>query len=226
MTPHDASILSGDRLHLFWFDEKTIRVIELYIVSNSGEKTLVAKGEGQPSVSFKLPEGAANLEFQDGALGDRYVETPDGFGDTVPIRPGSGTYQVLFAFEMPYDRKLELVHPLSMPVNAVVILVPEGNIKIKSDMLQDAGARDVQGTQYHTYNGGALAAGDNLRLTLTGKPASGPSVGAGSSSNLVIGLSAFGLALILAGVWLFTARAVPSSLREESVGYADETLRR
>ena len=70
-------------------------------------------GEGQGTVRFSLPEGAANLEFQEGALGSRYVETADGFADTVPVRPGSETYQILFAFEMPYDRKLELVQPVT-----------------------------------------------------------------------------------------------------------------
>ena len=120
-------------------------MIELYIISNPGDKTVVPAADGQPAVTFKLPAGATNLEFQDGALGGRYIQTADGFGDTAPVRPGAGAYQVLFAYEMPYDRKLDLAQPISMPVGAVVILVPEGSIKIKSDLVQDEGVRDVQG---------------------------------------------------------------------------------
>jgi hypothetical protein len=155
-------------------------------------------------VTFKLPAGAANLEFQDGALGGRYIQTSDGFGDTAPVRPGAGAYQVLFAYEMPYDRKLDLALPISMPVGAVVVLVPEGSIKIKSDRVQDQGTRDVQGTQYHTYSSGALKQGDELNLTVTGNASgSSPSLTTSSTTSLVIGLGTFGLALILAGIWLF-----------------------
>jgi mono/diheme cytochrome c family protein len=204
-TTTDASILKADRLHLFFefVDAKTVRVIELYIISNPSDKTLVAES-GQPTVRFSLPKGASNLEFQDGALGGRYIQTSDGFGDTASVSPGSGSYEVLFAYEMPYDRKLDLEQVMSMPVDAVVILVPEGSIKIKSDVLQDSGSRDVQGTAYHTYSGNRLAAGETLRLTLTGRPSSGsPGLAASSQTNLFIGLSVFGVALIVAGVWLY-----------------------
>ena len=204
-TTTDTSILKADRLHLFFefVDAKTVRVIELYIISNPTDKTLVAE-PGKPTARFSLPKGATNLEFQDGALGGRYIQTPDGFGDTVSVSPGSGSYEVLFAYEMPYDRKLDLEQVMSMPVDAVVILVPEGSIKIKSDVLQDSGSRDVQGTAYHTYSGSRLAAGETLQLTLTGRPSSGsPGLAATSQTNLLIGLSVFGVALIVAGVWLY-----------------------
>jgi mono/diheme cytochrome c family protein len=205
-TTTDASILRADRLHLFFefIDEKTVRVIELYIISNPTDKTLVPPAPGEASVSFSLPEGATNLEFQDGALGGRYIALPGGFGDTVSIRPGSGSYETLYAYSMPYDRKLDLKLKAPMPVDAVVILVPEGQIKLKSDQLQDGGTRDVQGIQYHTYSGSLLAAGAELAMTLTGRPKSGtPSLAQTSNTDLVIGLSVFGLALVLAGGWMY-----------------------
>jgi hypothetical protein len=119
------------------------------------------------------------------------------------VRPGSGSYQVLFAFEMPYDRKLELSQQITIPTNALVILVPQGSINVKADGLTDAGTRDVQGVQYQMYNGNALAVGDTLNLSITGKPASGTGVSAGSQSDLLIGLGALGIVMIGAGVFLF-----------------------
>jgi len=205
-TTTDASLLRADRLHLFFefVDSQTVRVIELYIISNPTGKTLVAAEEGEPTIRFNLPEDASNLEFQDGALGGRYVEVPGGFGDTISIQPGSGSYEALFAYLMPYDRKLDLNLKMPLPVDAVVILVPEGDINIKSDMLVDGGVRDVQGTQYRSFSGSSLQTGAELSLTLTGRPSSSaPSISAGSSTNLIVGLSAFGVALILAGVWLY-----------------------
>ena len=206
-TTTDSSILTVDRMHLFFefLDEETVRVIELYIISNPTDETLVAAEEGGRTVNFTLPDGATNLEFQDGILGERYLETSGGFSDTIAVRPGSGTYEILYAYEMPYERKLDLVHPMAYPVEAVVILIPEDGVKVKSEMLSDDGTRDVQGVPYHLYNGGGLQAGDDLQLTLSGRPSGGdPSLFTGSSTGLIIGLAVFGVALILAGVWLFS----------------------
>lgn len=208
-TTTDASILSADRLHIFFefLDEETVRVVELYIVSNPTDQTLVPEEEGGTTVRFVLPDGASSPEFQDGALGGRYIQTTDGFGDTVSVRPGSGVYEIMYAYEMPYDRKLELEHQMLMPVGAVVVLVPEDGIKISGDNLEDSGTRDVQGVLYHLYSGGDLEAGENLSLTINGRPslAGSPSLSITDSTgtSLIIGLAVFGVALVVAGVWLF-----------------------
>jgi mono/diheme cytochrome c family protein len=217
-TSTDTSVLTADRLHLFFepVDDKTMRVIELYILSNPTNKTLVPAAEGQPTVSFSLPEGATNLEFQDGALGGRYIKTEDGFGDTAPIRPGSGSYELLFTYEMPYDRKLDLVQTVPVPVGAVVVLVPDNGLKVKGESLVDEGTRDVQGAQYRMYNGSSIPAGSNLSLTISGRPtSSNPSLTTGSSTNLVIGLGVFGIALIIAGVWIFRRSRVAADESED-----------
>ncbi len=202
----DPSFLSVDRLHYFfeYLDNSNLRVVELYIISNPTTKTLISGEPGQPIVKFSLPPGAVDLEFQDGALGDRYVKTEDGFGDTTPVRPGEGNYQVLFSYTLPFDRKLELDHRMSMDTNAIVILVPEDGIKIKGEGIQDGGTRDVQGVQYHMYNGNAFKSGEELQLTITGKPdATNPITAASSNQNLIIGVGVFGFVLIILGVWMF-----------------------
>ncbi len=219
-TTTDATILSVDRLHLFFefIDENTLRVIQLYIMSNPSNQTVVAAGEGEPTIRFKLPAGAQNLEFQDGVLGGRFVRTEDGFGDTVAIRPGASTYELLYAYDMPYDRKLELSQPMPYLVNAVVVLLPEGNVKIKSDLLTDGGLRDVQGAQYRMYNGSAIPAGTDLVMTISGRPSSAtPGLTRGSSTNAVIGLGVFGFALIVTGVWLYRRSRLAGGREEVEV---------
>ncbi len=205
-TTTDTSSLVVDRLHLF-FDFTTpdlVQVVELFVISNPTNRVVVAGQPGQPVVTFPLPEGYANLQFQDGALGGRYLQTADGFGDTRPVPPGTGRYQVLFAFDMPYKKALDLVQPVNLPVNAVVALLPEDGVKAGGEQFTDAGTRDVQGTPFHMYTGSPLQPGDTLRITLKGKPSlGGGAVDTGSRSTLAIGLSAFGLALIGAGLWLY-----------------------
>lgn len=218
----DASGLSGDRLHLFFdfVDENTLRVIQLFVLSNPSGKTIVPPAEGEPTLTFALPAGATNLEFQSGVLGGRFMETTvegqPGFGDRAPIPPGQSSYQVLFAFEMPYDRKLDLAQPLTVPVNAVVILAPEGAINVRADGLQDGGVQDVEGVAYHMYNLAGLERGDTLSLTVTGRPSSGsPALSLGDNSSLIIGLAAFGVVLIGAGVWLFVRNRETNGVEAE-----------
>lgn len=204
-TTTDTSQLAIERLHLFFefTQEDLVQVVQLYIFSNRGNQTIVPAQEGGPIVEFPLPEGALNLQFQDGVLGDRYLETPSGFADTVAIRPGMGEYQVLFAFELPYKRKLDLVQPLNLPVEAVIVMLPEDGVKVRSEMLKDDGARAVQDGTYHMYSGGKLAAGSTLELSLSGSAGSSFTLASGSTTNLMIGLGSFGLVMIAAGVWLF-----------------------
>jgi hypothetical protein len=155
-------------------------------------------------VQFSLPPNASGLEFQDGELGKRYQKTEYGFADTAPVRPGSGTYQVLYSYEMPYDHKLELERKMPLDTNAIVILVPEDTVKVKGDQIQDAGLRDVQGVQYRMYNGGGLKQNTELSLTVTGGSGTGgASLVASSNSNLIIGLGALGTVMILLGVWMY-----------------------
>jgi mono/diheme cytochrome c family protein len=213
----DGTVIKIDRLHLFFelINENTMRVVELYIMSNTSTKSLVPTNPKEPIVRFKLPVGSSNLQFQDGVLGERFQETPDGFGDTSPVLPGSSNYQVLFAFEMPYNQKLDFVQPLLLPVDAVVILVPEGDIRIKGEGLEDSGTRNMQDIAYHMYNSGSLPKNSDLRLAVTGRSGSGSlSLTKGNQSGMIVGLSVFGFALILAGVWLF---------RHTKIEEADET---
>lgn len=204
-TTTDTSQLSIERLHIFFefTQEELVQVVQLFIFSNKGNQTIVPRQEGGPIVDFPLPEGATNLQFQDGVLGERYLQTPTGFADTVAIRPGMGEYQVLFAFELPYKRKLDLVQPLGLPVEAVIVMLPEDGVKVRSEMLKDDGTRAVQGGTYRLYSGEKLAAGSFLELSLSGSSGSGFSLASDSTSDLIIGLGSFGLVMITAGVWLF-----------------------
>jgi mono/diheme cytochrome c family protein len=225
----DPSVLLVDRLHYFFefVDDQTIRVLELFIITNPSNKTVVAAQEGEPVLNFPLPEGASNLQFEDGTLGGRYIQTPDGFGDTLPIRPGSGNYQVLYSYELPYDRKLDLARPVNLPIQAVVILVPEESVKIKGDNIQDAGTRDIQGLQYHMYNAPAMQPGGELRLSITGKPLGSSSpLTTTTNTNLLIGAAALGVALVATGLWFYWRNRPDVEEEEETlpdVGEADES---
>jgi mono/diheme cytochrome c family protein len=223
-TTTDTSLLSVDRLHVLfeYIEPETLRVVEMYVISNPGDRTVTAAEDGQPVISYALPDGATNLQFQDGVVGERYVELPNGFGDLAVVRPGAGQHQVIYSYDLPYQNKLDFDHPIDLPVNAVVVMLPEDGIKIKSEQLSDMGTRDVQGLSYRLYSSDLLRAGSNLDFYISGRPRTGGAhFSLGSSTNLVIGLVAFGFTLILAGGWLYmrTRNGIPEQDLEETDGY-------
>jgi hypothetical protein len=205
-TTADTSQLSIDRLHLFLdaTDEKTLRIVELYVISNKSNKTVASVDDVSPLLKFQIPTGATNLEFEEGVLGERYIPTEDGFGDLAPISPSRGEHQVIFTYLMPYDRKLELNHSVPLTTDAIVVLMPVDGLKIKSDGLQDAGKRDIQGVQYQMYSAPGREAGQPLGITISGNPSSRSAVQPdGNRTGLVIGLASLGLALVIGGVWIY-----------------------
>jgi hypothetical protein len=202
----DSTGLMIDRLHVFFetIDEKTIRVIELYVISNSGNKAVVSPTDGDPVLNIALPSNAVNLEFREGELGMRFVQTQDGFGDLAVIRPGMASHQIVFKYELPFDRKLAFGHPVYLPVNAVVVLVPEDSLKVKGNTLQDAGTRTTDGFTYRTYNGSELAGGAQLQMDVSQQSTfSKPMLSSGSSSGVVLGMVVLFLTLSGVGVWLY-----------------------
>jgi mono/diheme cytochrome c family protein len=202
----DTSGLYSDRLHLFIEPrgDGMVSVVELYVVSNPTNKAVAADSKKGYALEFDIPEGATNLSFQDSVLGERYIETENGFGDEIFILPGVGEHEVIFSYDLPYDGSLDLSHPVNLQTNAVVILIPEDGIKIRGEGLEDAGVRDIQGTPFHMYNRGPIQQGENLELTVTtaGSGLAGI-LDLGDNTGQAVGIGLLGAALVIAGIWLF-----------------------
>jgi hypothetical protein len=114
------------------------------------------------------------------------------------------SHQVVFKYDLPFSRKLVFRHPVHLPVNAVVVLVPEDSLKVKGDTLQDAGTRDSDGFTYRTYNGSELKKGAELVMEVNQRSSfTKPVLSTASSSTLLIGLAVLALTLIGAGAWLY-----------------------
>jgi hypothetical protein len=192
-------------------------VAELILITNLGDKVVIAEGEGQPTLSFDLPDGAQNVQFEDGALGTQYVMLPDGgFGDLRGISPGISSHQILFSFDMPYNRGFSLDQVVPLPVDALVVLLPDTGVEVDGDALVAGGERDIDGRTYQLFTGGSLSAGSQLPIALSGTPDFGTGLATGSSDNsLSIGLTAFGVVLIGVGIWVFRRRAVESDTYDE-----------
>jgi mono/diheme cytochrome c family protein len=223
-TTSDVSALKADRLHIFFdfSNPETVQVVELFILNNTGNRVVVPGESGTGVVEYRLPPGATNLQFEQGTLGERYIPTENGFYDTAAIGPGSGQ-QILFAYDVPYSRKMSLDIPIPMNVDAAVVMVPQGSVTLESDRLQSTGVRDVQGVSLELYTASALPAGSALEIKLSGRGSSGLSLQVGQTSGLLIGAAALGMALIVAGYWLLRQRKAESAAVEANDIPAEET---
>jgi len=225
-TTTDTSGLVVERFHILFefLTEGQIRIAELIIISNLSNQVVVPTEANSPVLTYALPASATNLQFQDGILGQDFVETADGFGDLRPVPPGNSQHQVLFSFDLPYDSGLEIVQPLNIPVSNLVALLPDVGVKVQGSGLVSGGLQDVQGVPYEVFSAGGLSAGSELSLSLTGKPNLGTAsmISTGSNSNLAIGLGALGVAILGTGVWLYRRGSKNTPLDED--GEEDEAL--
>ncbi len=168
----DLSSLTADRMHLFidFPKEGMMQVVELFLISNNGSEVVVPPVDGDGGLVFLLPEGATNLQFDDSTLGEKYLPVDNGFVDTSPILPGQSTHQILFAYDLPYEKKATLTVPVPLKTGSISVMVPEGGIKLKSSQLLDGGVRSSQQMSFQVFNGSDFAAGSQLSLSLTGSP--------------------------------------------------------
>jgi hypothetical protein len=221
--------LLADQLHLiFGFSEAgDLQVMEVYILTNVGNQTIVAGEGGQFMVDFPLPDSAQTPDFRSGLVGEAELETNDGFWEIPAVRPG-GLYGVSYTFSMPYSGKITLNQPIELPVSSVGVLLPAlGTLKIESAGLVDGGLSDFGGVSYHVYTGESLRAGSQLAVKITGNPnATASEAATGSLESrlgLIIGLGAFGLALILAGVWLSRRNRLVTTTDEAEMVEGEKT---
>lgn len=209
-TTTNQSGLFIDRTHIFidFPEAELVQIGEMFVLSNFGDRTIVAPAPGEPVVSFPLPEGADNLSFQNGVLGDRFIETEDGFGDTASIPPGSGVYQVMVFYDLSYPKsRLTFNQDLTLPVGSVIIMTPVGDVKVKGSGIENLGVRQIQNGSIQVFNSDSLEAGDRLTFNLSGQPAGSPADASLSADdqrqNLLIGLGSLGLVLIGVGIWFY-----------------------
>lgn len=193
----DFSAVAFDQVHFFVsIGNGAAQVIGVYTFSNAGEETIVV--ESATDVPFiKFPAEAQNIGFDVTQDSAPLAAAETGFA----IPPSETAYGIVAFYTLSYDGKAQIAQPFSQRASSVLLLVPDG-VKVKSDQLTEGELQNFQGQNYREFRGQAMQGGDTLTINLSGNPKS-----AGSESNpqqnLLIGIGALGLALILAGAWMY-----------------------
>jgi hypothetical protein len=201
----DLSNLQVDRMHVIIDlpSEGLLQVTELWILSNLGDRTISSEA-GDGILAVELPDGAANLSFESGMLGTRFQVTAGGFIDLYPIRPGDSSHEIVFSFNMPFDKSLDFSQPIPYPVEAVVLLTPEGVVALEGEGVQDVGVRQMTGMTLHNYSKEPISPGDVLAFVIKRESGSEKAFdGSDSMLELTLGVLIFMAALGGAGFWLY-----------------------
>jgi mono/diheme cytochrome c family protein len=220
-TTNDTGQLAIERLTLIFEFERPgfVRVVQQYLVSNIGDRAVTPTAEGVPVLRYQLPPQASDLVFEQGSLGERYLALEDGFGDLRAVLPGIQSYQLLFAYELPYGSSLDFPLALELPARSVVALVSESDVSIESVDFLPVGQQDIQGLTYQAYSSnGAFLAGENTQLRLRGRnPLGGGGLQSLASDNLIAGLAVLTVAVGAAWFWLHRVQAGPETVLDHIV---------
>jgi hypothetical protein len=218
-TTAEMSGVIVEQMHMFFdFSADTLSVVELFIISNTGDRAVVNPAG---TVEFALPAGATDLQVQGEIEGMDYARTAQGFIEKRAIAPGSGTGQILASFSLPYPGQLSFEQKMLYPVAAADVLVPENGVKLTSSVLQDKGLRNMGSTPYRIHGITDMKAGQTLSFQLSGTPsrnatsaetgalAPAPaSVQAGPDPRMIgVGVGVLGLVVVVIGVWFYRRQA-------------------
>ena len=220
-TTDDVSGLVMDDARIFFnYVEDEIRVLTAYSFRNLTDQIVVVESKDGLEIPFiKVPQGAQVLGFQ--AMEDSQPFTTN--GNTLAFAPNEQPYGLIVFSTLVKNTEVEVSQPFVVPVTNLAVYVTEG-VKANSTQLTDHGVQAVNALNFQMYATGGLNAGETLTFTLSGAPSDTSAADSEPSTNrnLLVGAGALGIALIIAGAWLYmgdrlrTREDVESDEEEES----------
>ena len=227
-TTTDTGNLSAERVHIFidFTQSSTMRIVELYTISNQANEVVVPINEKSPALNFILPAGAINLELQDGEIGDRFILTTNGFGDLSEVFPSPTQHQVLFRYDVPYENKKTILFTMPMDIQSAVIAIPASGVTLQSDKLTSSGQRTLEGTLVQLYVANNLVKNEKVEIIISGRPGNQTVFGLSEYTNLFITIIIFLVVLALFIFWFATNRhrAMIQKMRRDDIEYEKSML--
>jgi mono/diheme cytochrome c family protein len=214
--------IHADRVHyIIEFDSGRLLIAELMVFSLDGNRTYLGATDGTGVIHVSIPAAAQDLAMSDGALGGRFLKTADGFADTLPLPPGSGTRQLLFRYALPYTgTTFEMTRTLAYPAAAVNALIADQGEQVTSPQLQSQPARQTPNGNYINLLGQNIGVNQQVLLRFTNlsgvNTASGATSAAAAATGaapagsertlMLIGIGVLGFALVAMVAWPLVRR--------------------
>jgi len=203
-TTTDTSALVMDEVRMFVeYGDTDVQVYGVYSFRNTGDKTIIVELKDGTEVPFiKTPEGMQSLGYEGLQDSQPFVNTDNGFA----LPPSEGSYGLIVISTTTKADKIDMSQSFVLPVTVFTVFLPEGT-QAKDTNLTDHGLQAIQGFNFQVYTSGKLGAGATVKFTISGTPkettSTTPETAANPNQNLLIGAGALGVALILAGLWIY-----------------------
>ena len=202
----DTASVQVDQMHvLFDFAEDGMETKEIYILSNTGERTVKdvyqLEDNMTAALEFPLPSDADFIFFKPGDQ-DRFVKLGGGFADTYPILPGAGSAQIMVSYLTPFSDGRTYSYTAPLNILSLNLLVGEdANVTLQGEGLAGPERMTLEdGKSYLVYSHVNLGAGESLSITFTGNGEASKTQGT-TVPPLAMGVAVLGLAVMGYGIW-------------------------
>jgi mono/diheme cytochrome c family protein len=204
----DTSKLVVDESRIFfeYGTDNTIQIFNVYSFRNPTDETVVVTLNEKGEVPFiKPPEGSSGVGYEPMQDSEKFMQTQNGFA----IPPSEKAYGLISFASVSKAEKFDFSQEFVLPITTVTVFVPEGVIA-KNTKLSDLGIQAIQNFNFQIYELNGVGAGEKVKLTVSGTPKEATATSStsapaevSSNKNLLIGAGALGVALILAGAWMY-----------------------
>ncbi len=154
------------------FGRQDLVIGEMYIFSNTTNRTYIGNSRGKAVLLFRLPAGASGVKFREGKIGKRFRKLDaETYADTLPLVPGKFSREVTLKYTMPYTgRKASLSHPILYPVDSLDVMVEDIGESAWLDIPTKGSRKTLQGADYIAFTSDTVPKGEEVRLELRKLP--------------------------------------------------------
>jgi hypothetical protein len=199
----DTSGLVIDELDLFLTasEDGTYELLALYSFRNAGESIVSVEMKASQEIPFlKFPLNAQPLGYEALQDSESFTSTAGGFA----MSPSDVPYGIIAFSSIAREQEFIIAQPIDLPVSIARVFLPEG-LQAEGEQILEDSPQEIQGETYQSYFANELIAGDLLTLNISGTPRTGTAQPENTTPNsaLLIGAGSLGIALLLAGAWMY-----------------------
>ena len=200
----DTTALIVDETRIFFeYGTDVVQVFSVYSFRNPSNEIILVRLNDKGEIPFlKAPEGVSGFGYEPMQDSEPFQQIENGFA----VPPSEGAYGMIAFGSVPKANKFGFTQEFVLPASAVTVFVPEG-VTIENSKATDLAVQAIQNFNFRIYELGSVLAGEKLSLSVSGTPKDSETAATPgavtSNQNLLIGAGALGVALILAGAWMY-----------------------
>ncbi len=211
LTEDTTGLVMDEVQVIFEYGTDSISVYSLYSFRNSTDKIIVVPQNETGEIPFiNFPDGSFGFGFEPTQDSETYLPTANGFA----IPPSEKSYGLVAFSSLSKTDELNFSQTFTLPVNSINVFTPVG-VELENSQMADLGVQTIQNFTYQIYQSESLNAGDALTFTLAGQPSDSPAAASGTNTGVLIGAGVLGVALLVAGLWMYRQDKRKTQVSEE-----------